>query len=45
MKINASQLKDRAKAEALIAEANALMLEANKAEEEILRITEEKISR
>ncbi|MCR4852983.1 MAG: glutamate formimidoyltransferase [Prevotella sp.] len=45
VRINASQLKDRAKAEALIAEANALMLEANKAEEEILRITEEKISR
>lgn len=43
VKINASSLKDRDTADKLIAEANALIAEANKAESEILRITEDKL--
>lgn len=43
VRINASQLKDRAKADALIAEANEIASEACKAEEEILAIVESKI--
>lgn len=43
VKINASSLKDRGTAEALIAEADGLMAKANEAESEIMKITEEKI--
>ena len=43
MKINAAGLKDRAKADALVAEAEALAAEAVEAEAEVLRIVEEKI--
>ena len=43
VKINAAGLKDRAKADALVAEAGALAAEAVEAEAEVLRIVEEKI--
>lgn len=43
VKINASSLKDRSTAEALIAEAEGLINKANEAESEIMKITEEKI--
>ena len=43
VKINAASLKDRIKAEALIAEANQLIQEANDQEQEILKIVEEEI--
>ena len=43
VRINASQLKDRTKADALIAEANEIAREACKAEQEILAIVESKI--
>ena len=43
VKINAASLKDRIKAEALIAEANQLIEEANDQEQEILKIVEEEI--
>lgn len=43
VRINASQLKDRAKANALIAEANEIAREACKAEQDILSIVESKI--
>ena len=43
VKINAAGLKDRAKADALVAEAEALAAEAVEAEAEVLRIVEEKI--
>ena len=43
VRINASQLKDRAKADTLIAEANEIASEACKAEQEILAIVESKI--
>ena len=43
VRINASQLKDRAKADALIAEANEIAREACKAEQDILSIVESKI--
>lgn len=43
VKINASGLKDRAKAEALVAQANKLIAEANQAEAEILKIVEAKL--
>lgn len=44
VKINASSLKDRTTAEALVAEANALIEQANKAEIEITAIVEARIS-
>lgn len=44
VKINASSLKDRNTAESLIAEATALMKEADEAEREIMKLTEEKIN-
>jgi glutamate formiminotransferase/formiminotetrahydrofolate cyclodeaminase len=44
VKINAASLKDRSKADALIAEADALVQQANEAEREILAIVEEKIN-
>ena len=43
VKINAGSLKDRQCAEALIAEANALIAKANEAEREILTIVESKL--
>lgn len=43
VKINAGTLKDRQCAEALIAEANALIAKANEAEREILTIVESKL--
>ena len=43
VKINAAQLKDRATADVLIAEANALIEKANKAEHEIMQIVESKL--
>jgi glutamate formiminotransferase/formiminotetrahydrofolate cyclodeaminase len=43
VKINAAQLKDREKAEALIAEANALIAQAIEAERDILAIVEKLI--
>ena len=43
VKINAAGLKDRAKADALVAEANALAAEAVRQEAEILTIVEQKI--
>ena len=43
VKINAAQLKDRAKADALVAEANDLIHQANKAEQEVIGIVEGKI--
>ena len=44
VKINAAQLKDRAKAERLIAEAYALIRKANEAEHEIMETVESKIN-
>ena len=44
VKINAASLKDRHRAEALVAEANLLIQQANKAEKEITDIVESKIS-
>lgn len=44
VKINASSLKDRNTAESLIAEATALTKEADEAEREIMKLTEEKIN-
>ena len=43
VKINAAQLKDREKAEALIAEAEDLMKKADSEEKEIIRTVEEKL--
>lgn len=43
VKINASSLKDKAQAEALINEANNLMAEADKAEREVMEIVEKLI--
>ena len=43
VKINAGSLKDREVAEPLIAEANAIIAEANRAEQEILKIVEGKV--
>ncbi|WP_418991976.1 glutamate formimidoyltransferase [Alistipes sp.] len=43
VKINAAGLKDRAKAEALVAEANALAEDAVRLEREVLEIVEQKI--
>lgn len=43
VKINAAQLKDRVTADALIAEANALIVKANDAEREIMQIVEQKL--
>lgn len=43
VKINAAGLKDRAAADALIAEATALMAEADRTEREIMEMTEEVI--
>ena len=43
VKINAAGLKDRAKADMLVAEANALAAEARREEAEILKIVESKI--
>ena len=44
VKINASSLKDKAQAEALVNEANNLMAEADKAEREIMEIVEKLIN-
>ena len=44
VKINASSLKDRQKAEALIAEANAIIEKANAEEKEITATVEKMIS-
>lgn len=43
VKINASSLKDRSSADALIAEADRLIGDANKAEQEVLAIVESKL--
>ena len=43
VKINAAGLKDRVKADALVAEANALTAEAERLEAEVLKIVEQKI--
>lgn len=43
VKINAAGLKDRAKADELVGEAEALVVEARKLEEEVLHIVEQKI--
>ena len=43
VKINAGSLKDREKAEALIAEANKLIEKANSEEAEITKLVEEKL--
>ena len=43
VKINAASLKDRVKAETLIAEANKLIQEANDQEQEILEIVEQEL--
>ena len=43
VKINAGSLTDRAVAEPLIAEADAMVAKANDAEQEILRIVEGKL--
>ena len=43
VKINAGSLKDRAKAEALIGEANELIAKANKEEAEITALVETKL--
>ena len=43
VKINAGSLKDREKAEALIAEANQLIAKANSEEAEITKLVEEKL--
>lgn len=45
VKINASSLKDKAQAEALVNEANSLMAEADKAEREIMAIVENTINK
>ena len=45
VKINASGLADRAAADALTAEADALMEEAKRAESEIMKITEDRINK
>lgn len=45
VKINASSLKDKAQAEALVNEANHLMKEAEKAEKEIMTIVEKTINK
>ena len=44
VKINAAGLKDRATAEALVAEANEIQALAQNAEREIIAIVEEKIN-
>ena len=43
MKINAAGLKDRAAADALVAEAEQLAAEAERLEKEVLTIVEQKI--
>ena len=43
VKINASGLKDKEKAEHLVAEANKLIAQANEAEAEIMKIVEAKL--
>ena len=43
VKINAGSLKDRTEAEALIGEANELIAKANKEEEEITKLVEDKL--
>jgi len=43
VKINAAQLKDREKAETLVAEAEGLMKKADSEEKEIIRTVEEKL--
>ena len=43
MKINASGLKDKQKAEQLVSEANILINKANEAEKEIMKIVETKL--
>ena len=43
VKINAAGLKDRAAADALVAEANAVAAAAERAEREVLEIVERKI--
>ena len=43
VRINAAGLKDRAKAEALVTEANALAAEAERLEKEVLALVEQKI--
>ena len=43
VKINAGSLKDRSSADALIAEADRLIGDANKAEQEVLAIVESKL--
>ena len=43
VKINAASLKDRVQADALIADANTLIAEANQQEKEILQIVESKL--
>jgi glutamate formiminotransferase/formiminotetrahydrofolate cyclodeaminase len=43
VKINAAQLKDRAVADKLVAEAEALIKKANEAEREIMEIVENKL--
>jgi len=43
VKINAAQLSDRAAAQKLVEEADALIAQANEAEKEIMKIVEEKI--
>lgn len=45
VKINASSLKDKAQAEALVSEADRLMAEADKAEKEIMTIVEGTINK
>lgn len=45
VKINASSLKDKVQAEALVNEANSLMAEADKAEREIMAIVENTINK
>ncbi len=45
VKINAAGLKDREAAEALVAEANAIQVQAQQAEREILAIVESKINK
>jgi glutamate formiminotransferase/formiminotetrahydrofolate cyclodeaminase len=44
VKINAAGLKDRATADALVNEANAIQAQAQQAEKEILAIVESKIN-
>ena len=45
VKINASSLKDKAQAEALVSEADRLMAEADEVEKEILSIVERTINK